>query len=235
MPDPASDPAADPPPPPGTGAEPAGEGARSQGELAYDRLYEAIASGLFRPGDRLREIDVAARLGLGRTPVRDALRRLEAEGVVEHRPRLGAVLRSLSHAEIVELYEMRRVLERTAAEMAAQHATPAEIDEIADLNEALLAAKGDPREAARLNACLHRCLHHAARNRFLMESTRALSNALMLLGPTTLDDGVRVETAHRQHMAIIEALRTHDAEAAGRAALEHIDTSLRHRLKALRR
>ncbi|MEM9783535.1 MAG: GntR family transcriptional regulator [Pseudomonadota bacterium] len=206
----------------------------SRGELAYARLHDAIRDGTFGPGARMREVEVAARLGLGRTPVRDALRRLEAEGVIEHRPRIGAVVRTLSHAEIVELYEMRRVLERTAAEFAAQHATPAEIAEIAELNDAMLAARDTPAEASRLNALLHRAVFSAGRNRFLMEAARGMANALMLLGPTTLDDGIRVGEVHGQHRAIIDALSAHDADAAGQAALRHIDTSLRHRLRSLR-
>ena len=73
----------------------------SQGEAAYHRLYEAIRAGDFRPGDRLREIDVAERLTLSRTPVREALRKLENDGIVEHRPRLGAVIRTLTPSEVV--------------------------------------------------------------------------------------------------------------------------------------
>ena len=73
----------------------------SQGELAYHRLHAAIRAGEFLPGDRLREIDVAKKLDLSRTPVREALRKLENDGIVEHRPRLGAVIRTLSTTEIV--------------------------------------------------------------------------------------------------------------------------------------
>jgi len=93
----------------------------SQGDAAYAKLHQAIEDGVFVPGDRLRETDVAQRLSLSRTPVREALRKLEADGIVEHRPRIGAVIRTLDHTEVVELYEMRIVLERTAAEMAAKH------------------------------------------------------------------------------------------------------------------
>ncbi|MDD9978673.1 MAG: GntR family transcriptional regulator, partial [Boseongicola sp.] len=80
--------------------------------MAYDKLMASIRTGVYRPGDRLREEEVGDRLKISRTPVREALRRLEAEGVVEHRPRQGAVVRQLNHAEVVELYEMRVVLAR---------------------------------------------------------------------------------------------------------------------------
>ena len=90
----------------------------------------------------MHETYVTARVSLSRPPVREALRRLEADGIVEHRPRLGAVIRKLGHAELVELYEMRAVLERTAAEMATKHAARAEIDMLEDLNRAIAAGAG---------------------------------------------------------------------------------------------
>jgi len=135
----------------------------SQGEAAYHRLYEAIRSGDFRPGDRLREIEVAKRLDLSRTPVREALRKLESDGIVEHRPRLGAVIRTLTPSEVVELYEMRLVLERTAAQMAAKHANDAEIDLLNDLNDQIAALGDDTQQAAALNQDFHHRIYLAER------------------------------------------------------------------------
>ena len=206
----------------------------SQGELAYARLLRAIGEGDFRPGDRLREADVASRLKLSRTPVREALRKLEADGIVEHRARIGAVIRTLERAEMVELYEMRIVLERTAAQMAAKHASAAEIDEMEALNAQIEAATDDPARAAAINQEFHRSIYLATRNRFLTESARALNNALMLLGPTTLADEVRIKTVVSQHKEIINAIRNSDETLAGLAAEEHLQTSMRHRLSVLR-
>ena len=206
----------------------------SQGGIAYARLLDAIRSGVFQPHDRLREEDVAARLSLSRTPVREALRKLEADGIIEHRPRLGAVVRALSRTEVVELYEMRLVLERTAAEMAAKHAIAAEIDELEDLNAEIGKTLDAPAKAASINQQFHRCIYLATRNRFLLESARALNNALMLLGPTTLADEERISTVCRQHQDIIDAIRSGDSEAAGASAEAHLQTSLRHRLAVMR-
>ena len=207
----------------------------SQGEAAYHRLYEAIRSGDFRPGDRLREIEVAKRLDLSRTPVREALRKLESDGIVEHRPRLGAVIRTLTPSEVVELYEMRLVLERTAAQMAAKHANDAEIDLLNDLNDQIAALGDDTQQAAALNQDFHHRIYLAGRNRFLLASAWGLNNALMLLGPTTLDDEARIKTVSAQHARIIEEIRAGDQTAAGDAAEAHLQTSLRHRLKGLDR
>ncbi len=204
----------------------------SQGEAAYARLLNAIRAGEFQPGDRLREVEVAAQFNLSRTPVREALRKLESDGIVEHRPRLGAVIRRLSHGELVALYEMRIVLERTAAEMAAKHAAEAEIDALSDINKAL--ASSDPSGAAALNQDFHRGIYLAARNGFLLESARALNNALMLMGPTTLDDADRIKTVSAQHQDILDAIAEGDTKGAGDAAAAHLQTSLRHRLRVSR-
>jgi DNA-binding GntR family transcriptional regulator len=206
----------------------------SQGEAAYQRLHNAIRRGEFQPGDRLREVDVADRLSLSRTPVREALRKLESDGIVEHRPRIGAVIRTLTHAEVVELYEMRIVLERTAAEMASKHASAAEADTLDHLNELIKLEQDDPQTAAAHNQDFHRCIYLAARNRFLGSAARGLNNALMLLGPTTLADETRIQTVIGQHQDIIDAIRGGNAQAAGLAAETHLQTSLRHRLKVMR-
>ncbi|MEL7026644.1 MAG: GntR family transcriptional regulator [Pseudomonadota bacterium] len=209
--------------------------AKASGESAYDRLHASIREGVFRPGDRLREEDVAERLSLSRTPVREALRRLEADGIIEHRPRQGAVVRQLDHAEVVELYEMRVVLERTAAEMAAKHGTAAEFDALDDLNAAIAEERGNAAKAAAFNQDFHQSLYLACRNRFLLEAARALNNSLLLLGPTTFTDEARIDVVVSQHQAIVDALRDGDEEAAGAAAEAHLNTSLRQRLKALAR
>lgn len=206
---------------------------KSSGALAYDKVMDSLRSGVFRPGDRLREEDVGDRLNLSRTPVREALRRLEAEGIIEHRPRQGAVIRQLAHAEVVELYEMRIVLERTAAEMAAKHGADAEFDTLDDLNQKIADERDNPAIAAAINQEFHTGLYLACRNRFLLEAARSLNNSLLLLGPTTFTDEARIDIVVRQHQAIIAALRDGDAEAAGAAAEAHLNTSLRERLKAL--
>ena len=205
----------------------------SSGETAYLALMNSIRTGVFVPGDRLREDHVATELSLSRTPVREALRRLEAEGIVEHRPRVGAVIRRLSHAELVELYEMRVVLERTAAELAAKHGTEAEFDTLGELNSEIETERSNPAAAAAINQAFHRCLYLACRNRFLLEAARSLNNSLLLLGPTTFTDEARIDVVVRQHRSIVDALREGDAEAASAAAEAHLQTSLQHRIKAM--
>ncbi len=203
----------------------------SSGEAAYASLIEALRSGEFSPGDRLREEDVAKRLNLSRTPVREALRRLENNGIVEHRPRIGAVIRKLSHTEIVELYEMRIVLERTAADMAAQHGSEAEFDALDDMNTRISLMEETPTLGAAINQDFHETLYLAARNRFLIAAAKAINNALILLGPTTYTDPDRIRIVVAEHGDLISALRQRDGSRAAQAAETHLQTSLRYRLK----
>ncbi len=200
---------------------------------AYDKLFAAIEAGDLRPGDRLLETELAARFGVSRTPVREAIRRLEADGIVQHQPRVGAVVRTLGQQEIVELYEMRIVLEKTAATLAAKHASQAEIETLRGLNADMATAAHDPGKVAALNRQFHRCILDAARNQFLAHSYLGLSHALILLGKTTLETESRVTTVLAQHDDIIEALHTGDGPGAALAMGVHMETSLHHRLKAL--
>ena len=205
----------------------------SSGASAYDTVIQAIRDGRYKPGDRLVEEEVSEQLAMSRTPVREALRRLEAEQIITHRPRQGAVVRALDHSEVVELYEMRIFFERKAAELAAQHGTQSEFDVLGDLNRAISAERKNSARAAAINQDFHRLLYQAARNRFLVTAARALNNSLLLLGPTTFTDEARVETVTAQHSAIIAALRARDVAAAGEAAETHLKTSLRARLKGM--
>jgi DNA-binding GntR family transcriptional regulator len=204
-----------------------------QGNAAYSKLLEEIRSGKLLPGDRLRETEVAERLGVSRTPVREAIRQLEADGLVEHIPRLGASVRRLEYAEVMELYDMRAVLEGTAARLAARAASDVELDELEALN-ADLAATGSGPEAARLNRIFHETLLDAAKNRFLTKSMQSLQKAMMILGPTNLSSAERAREADAEHRRILAALKARDADEAEQAMRFHIEASQRMRIRALR-
>ena len=199
----------------------------------YQQLINAIEKGDLRPGDRMLETELASRFGVSRTPIREAIRRLETDGLVVHKPRIGAVVRVLTQQEIVELYEMRIVLEATAAQMAAKHCSNAETRTLQDLHDQMLAHSKDPFAVATLNRKFHTCIFNAARNRFLAQSYNSLSYSLILLGKTTLETDERVQNVYAQHEAIIGALISGDIEIASEVMRLHMETSLDHRLKVL--
>lgn len=202
-----------------------------QGQDAYRRLLGDIRGGVLAPGDRLLETEIAARLGISRTPVREAIRLLEADGLVEHIPRQGATVRRLDAGEVTELYEMRGVLEGTAARMAARMASAVELGELAAINAGMVAARGDAPRMYELNRRFHAVLLSAARNRYLARSVAGLQKTLLILGPSTLNEPERADAAGREHAAVLEALERRDEVGAEAAMRAHVAAAHATRLR----
>jgi DNA-binding GntR family transcriptional regulator len=202
-------------------------------EAVFRSLCQALRAGLYRPGDRLREEEVAQRLRVSRTPVREALGRLMAKGFVEPAGGRGLIVRSLDAAEVLELYAMREILEGAAARLAAQHASQPEIDALNDLEKAFEAHAGDPVEMARLNRAFHEAIFRAARNRYLDSALQELQDGIALLGATTFSIDGRPSTAASEHRGLIEAIAKRDSDRAEKLARAHIQEALRHRLRLM--
>ncbi|MEM9798197.1 MAG: GntR family transcriptional regulator [Pseudomonadota bacterium] len=199
---------------------------------AYRLLHDEIVEGVLKPGSRLREGEIAERMGLSRTPIREALQRLEGAGLVSHIPHKGAVVRQLDYQAANELYRLREVLEGTAAGFAALHMSEPELQAVRDIVEAERAAP-DAREAARLNKMFHRALAHGAHNRYLLETLDGLALAQALLGPSTLTGEARRRAAVEEHGDILDAIADRDGARAEEAARAHIRGAQRVRLAML--
>lgn len=212
----------------------AGTGKRRMlGQSAYQAILDSIRSGVYAPGDRLLEEEVAERLGMSRTPVREAMGRLQEKGLLQPAPGRGLAIATLTMERVFELYAMRGELEALVAKFAAQHVTEAEIDNLADLNRQFAAANS-PQEAARLNRDFHTRLYDAARNRYLRAAVEDLHETIALLPSTTFVEGNRVSTATREHAEILDAITARDQERASSAARAHISRSLTVRLAMAR-
>ncbi len=204
-----------------------------QGQDAYLQIVDGIRHGRLSPGDRLTETDLAQQFGISRTPIREAIRQLESDGLVVHVPRVGATIRVLDHAEISELYDMRAVLEGTAARFAARAASTVELDELSDIHAALRGAT-DPFDHHQINRQFHDALLDAARNRFLVRSVAAVNKTLLILGPTTLREADRAMRAVEEHAGVLAALRDRDETKAETEMRAHIQAAHRARLRQLR-
>ena len=205
-----------------------------QGHSAYEQLLEEIRTGSLKPGARLTEIEIADRLNISRTPVREAIRRLESEGLVDHQPRSGAVVRTLAYPEVMELYEMRCVLEGTAARLAARAASDVELEELRAINADMAAAAGNGPDMARLNRQFHARLLDAARNRFLVKSMASIETTMLILGPTSMAAEGRATEAIAEHEAILAALASRDGATAEQAMRAHMERAQLARLRLLR-
>jgi len=205
----------------------------SRGETAYRRLRAAIQDGTFKPGDRVMETEVASWLKVSRTPARDAIRRLEAEGMLQHEARHGLVVARLDRQAVMELYVMRETLEGTAARLCARHASDMEVADLLDLVERERALAGDFEGLARHNWRFHEAIHRGAHNRYLEKSLAAVNDSMGLLGTPLMLLPHRAQTAAAEHARIASAIERRDPDAAEEAAREHVRAAQRERLKRL--
>lgn len=199
-------------------------GHASAAGFAYATLRGEIMDGQLPPGHRLREQELSERLQVSRTPVREALSRLEADGLLVMQPRSGLAVAELDDAGVIELYETREALEGTAAQLAARYANPRDIAAMRGMLAAEALAPDDPAQQQRHNRAFHGALLAASHNRFLVKSLQVLHDALALLGPTTLLRQGRRAQAEAEHRRILEAIEKRDsatAEAEMRAHVRH--------------
>lgn len=199
----------------------------------HELILDAIDAGEYPPGARLLETDLANTFGVSRTPVREALRRLESQGVVTHEPRKGAVVASLDYNQLGELYAVREVMEGLAARFAARHASPAEITILRDMI-ARDRAETEPKRLAQNNKRFHRQLHLASHNRYLSQTLDPVRRSLALLSGTTFTHPTRPGQSNDEHERIVDAIASRDEDSADLAARAHINSAydLRLRLEA---
>lgn len=187
----------------------------------YERIREAILSGRFAAGQLLGENALAAEFGTSRTPVREALHRLEIEQLVERASR-GVRVRASSPEEILDIYEVRITLEGAAAKGAAQRATELDLVRLRAAQEAMRAVGDDPAERARTNRAFHEALWQASHSPTLDDLLRRLHAHLIRYPTTTLAHGTRWDEVLEQHDAMLAAIQARDADGARRLAEEHM-------------
>ena len=205
--------------------------AGTRGQNAYKAILAAVRDHRYLPGDPLREAEVARFLGTSRTPVREAFGRLQERGILEAGPNRGLVVATLTMQEVMELYSLREELEGAAARLAAAKIDEVQLENLQRLNDEFRASVGDTRSTAKLNRLFHTRLYDAAQNRFLNQALDDLQDTSALLRTTTFDVKGRIEDAYREHINLIDALRSRDQAAARLAACAHIRSSLRIRLQ----
>ena len=203
----------------------------SRADYVKDRIREAIQAGRYQPGERIRETEVAEWLEVSRTPVREALRRLESDGLLTFISWRGVVVADLDRQQVSELYVMREVLEGTAARLAARHIGEAEIDLLKVLLERASENEDNPDRLIEINRQFHETIYAAAHNRYLIQTLEQMRNALALLRGATFAVPGRAEIA--EHEAIYIAIRDRDPDAAEKAARAHMATAQRARLQLL--
>lgn len=197
---------------------------------AYSLILAAIDAGTYRPGDRLVESELAERFGVSRTPVREALQRLETQSMLKRDGR-SLIVATLDHNQLAELYTVRAELEALAARLAANHATPEEIRVLASMVEDDRKILGDPQALSRSNRRFHHQVHLASHNRYLVQQLDLVHRSMALMARTTLAAQGRDRISLDEHQVIVDAIAARDGEAAEIALRNHISMAYETRLK----
>jgi DNA-binding GntR family transcriptional regulator len=187
----------------------------------YEEIREAILTGRFAPGQVLSESALAAEFGKSRTPVREALHRLEIEALVERVPR-GVRVRTSSPEEILDIYDVRITLEGAAAKAAAERATELDRARLRSAHQAMVSAEDNPQAKAAANRRFHEAVWNASHNPTLADLLHRLNVHLVRYPSTTLTYGDRWEAVLREHEDLLAAIEAGDGESARRIAEHHM-------------
>ncbi|WP_147125482.1 GntR family transcriptional regulator [Shimia ponticola] len=197
---------------------------------AYALILEAIDIGIYKPGDRLVESELAERFGVSRTPIREALQRLETQALLSRDGR-SLIVSSLDHNQLSELYIVRAELEGLAARLAAQHATPEELAVLQQMIHSDQALLDDPMKLSQSNRKFHKQVHLASHNRFLVQQLDMVHRSMALLANTSLAVEGRGADALQEHQDLVDAMREGDGEAASAAIKNHLSQAFMTRLR----
>ncbi|MHB8126045.1 MAG: GntR family transcriptional regulator [Desulfitobacteriaceae bacterium] len=194
-------------------------------EIVFESMRDAIIGGVLKPGERLMEIQLAEEMGVSRTPVREAIRKLELEAFVVMIPRKGAYVAGVSHKDVADVFEIRAALEGLAAGLAAERITE---DEIEQMERVLLFADGEETDLDKIVARdtdFHDLVYKASRNNRLLQILANLREQIQRFRATSLAVPGRVLDTIKEHRAIVEALVEHNSELAQELMTAHIVTA----------
>ena len=188
------------------------------------RLESEIASGELGPGTRLDETRLAERFGVSRTPVREALQQLSTAGLVELRPRQGAVVAAMTVQQLLQMFEVMAELEALCARLAARRITPEQRKTLSRSHATCgaLAETRDPEAYYDENRHFHEVIYAASQNAYLQNSTRVLRNRLQPYRRFQLNHPGRIDRSLAEHDAVVKAILEGDGERAAAAMRDHV-------------
>lgn len=194
-------------------------------DLVFNTLRQAILKGELKPGERLMEIQLAEKLGVSRTPIREAIRKLELEGLVLMIPRRGAEVAKISHKSLQDVLEVRRSLEELATDLACQRMKEKDIEALTSAEDRFRKAidSGDEMEIAEADEAYHDIIYNATGNRKLIQIINNLREQMYRYRLEYIKDEAQRGTLLTEHEKILEAIRIRDIIRAKALMKEHID------------
>jgi DNA-binding GntR family transcriptional regulator len=193
-------------------------------EIVLERLRKAIIEGSLEPGDRLVETYIAENMGVSRTPVREAFRQLEIEGLAENVPRKGTIVKGISQKDILEIYEIREMLEGLSARLACSNISKQQIDDLKEKiskMEQLIDSK-DSTGYWKLHGEFHDIIQYVSGNKRLIDQMKQINEYLADLRTRTLVMDKRRRGAMDEHKKLIKAFEEKDGMLAEKIGREHV-------------
>jgi DNA-binding GntR family transcriptional regulator len=205
-------------------------------ETAYAVLREAIVTNTLKPGTRLRADDLAKKLGVSKTPVREALRKLQAEDLITAQPGNALTVKSISEEQLIEIYYTREALEGMAARLAAENAGQIELARLRAIQDAMRtpSVAGNVRQLRQLSGEFQLAVFRAARNDTIYRLLKHLQEQIRQFSGTTLTRAGRAKEVIAYSKALVAAIEKRDGEAAEKIARENRRRTLELRIKMLR-
>lgn len=206
-------------------------------EVIFNSLREAIIVGELKPGVRLMEVQLAEKMGVSRTPVREAIRKLELEGLVDMIPRKGAHVADLSVKDIMDVLEVRATLDGLATALAAERITEEELKELKHVNIQFgnYVERENLQGSIRKDVEFHEIIYRSSRNEKLIQIASNLREQVQRFRVIYLKDSGSPRDIIREHQEIIEAVQKKDSEVSRSVAQRHIKHQEEAIVKAVRR
>ena len=211
------------------------DGASTLEEKVYNILEDQILSQKLRAGDSVTELKLSKELGVSRTPVREALQRLDREGLIKLRPNKGAVVVGISEQDLIDIYKIRTRLEGLAARIASENSDEDLIRRLSDnieLTEFYM-AKDNIEKLKDLDSDFHDIIYGYCQNRILSKTLADLHRYIVCYRKLSLSGKGRLERSLSEHREIFEAIKKGDSEAADRLMSEHVECALSNLLAIL--
>ena len=196
----------------------------------FNKLREDILSGVYRENDELKENSIATELGVSRTPVREALRQLELEGLVTMIPNKGAYVTGITSKDMHDIYMIRSSLEGLCAKWACEHITQSQIEELEEILylSDFHAKKNHNEQMVELDNKFHELIYEASGSKILYHVLSDFHHYVERIRKITLAMPSRASQASQEHAAILEAIKERDGDLAEQLAYEHIKSSIKN-------
>lgn len=200
---------------------------RSLTSIIFEKVREDILNGRYATGDKIVEAKLAEELGVSRTPVREALKQLELDGLVESLPNRGVIVKGITDQDIEDIYTIRLAIEGIAARWSVERIDPEEIDQLKEIYDLMefYASKGDVEKSFELNTRFHETLFKATKSRYLEHVLKDFQLFIKSTRSESLKSEGRLDRALAEHRLILDAYLNQDVDAAIEAITNHISNS----------